>query len=83
MCFAFCQGMKNRIRGRVTDRIECYGVFTSLCRFSWPFMDAAFLIFVSEICFIVCSLLFLELVWHSTVIKKGYCAISWLLFRAG
>jgi len=47
------------------------------------FMDAAFLIFVSEICFIVCSLLFLELVWHSTVIKKGYCAISWLLFRAG
>jgi len=37
-CFPFCQGMKNRIRGRVTDRIECYGVFVSPCRFSWPFM---------------------------------------------
>src|SRR5215469_9516038 len=36
--FHFCQGMKNRIRGRVTDRIECYGVFVSPCRFSWPFM---------------------------------------------
>jgi len=37
-CFPFCQGMKNRIQGRVTDRIECYGVFASPCRFSWPFM---------------------------------------------
>src|SRR5262250_2288385 len=27
MCFPFCQAMKNRIRGRVTDRIECYWGF--------------------------------------------------------
>src|SRR5215469_14579125 len=36
---SICQATKNRIQGRVTDSNRMiWRFFTSLCRFSWPFM---------------------------------------------